>query len=314
MKVAISELFHTPQVAEVLKNYPVFEPIVLPKSADLRELPQDVEVFAGLRGVEKLDLNEYPQLKYIFLQSVGIDYLDLATIEKLGITLTNNNGAYSEPIGEWIVMNLLNMVKQTQTFMRQQRDKIWQHNTSVRLLKGKTILFLGTGTIAQVAAKLLAPFGAELVGYNTRGREVAGFDWVVSPEKLDEAYGRADFVVAVLPLTPATRNFLDQGAFRKMKDGVGIVNISRGPIIDEEALVAALKSKKVSAAALDVFVKEPLGAESPLWEMDGVYISPHNSFQADHIQQLNTRTIVKNLEHLAKGEALENVINFDKGY
>lgn len=261
-----------------------------------------------------MDLSKHKNLKYIFTISVGIDYLDLELLKENNIILTNNNGVYSEPIAEWIVYSLLQIEKSDRFNIKNQENKIWKPRVHSYNLYGKRALFLGTGSIAQAGAKRLSGFEMELNGFNTDGRKIEPFINVYSLDELDDVVSNMDYIIMCLPGTDETYHFLNEGRIAEMKDGVVLVNISRGSTIDEKALIKALQNGKIRAAALDVFENEPLDKNSPLWEMENVYIYPHISFSSEDHEEREFRTALHNLRSL-KGESdLINIIDYEKGY
>lgn len=313
MKVAMVGRVNEEQVREISKLGFEMEHIT-PADVDSGNYKTDAVVICGSMLLAKMDLSKFKNLKYIFLYSMGIDYLPEEYIRENNIIVTNNHGAYSEPIGEWTVFNLLEMAKMAKVDIRNQDKKLWKYRLKSGNLYGKKILFLGTGSLAQEGAKRLQGFDMEIVGYNTSGRNVKYFDYCVKDDNLDSELSSADFIVMVLPATESTNGFLNEDRFKKLKDGVSIVNISRGAVIDERALVENLRSGKVRAAALDVFKVEPLPVESPLWDMDNVYISPHISSSSEDAEERFLRGVVANLKNLKEGRDVVNIVNFDRGY
>ncbi|MGI5949157.1 phosphoglycerate dehydrogenase [Peptoniphilus sp.] len=261
-----------------------------------------------------MDITKHKNLKYIFTITVGIDYLDLDYLKENNILLTNNNGMYSEPIAEWVVYGLLQIEKQDRLNIKNQENKIWKQRSHSFNLYGKKALFLGTGSIARASAKRLRGFEMELNGFNTNGRKVEPFTNVYSKDELDDVLKDMDYVIMCLPGTESTHHFLNKERFEKMKDGAVVVNISRGATIDEEALIDALKSRKLKGASLDVFEKEPLDKNSPLWEMDNVYIYPHISFSSEDNEEREFKSALNNLKALKGDGDFINIIDFDKGY
>ncbi|MDU4046414.1 MAG: phosphoglycerate dehydrogenase [Peptoniphilus harei] len=272
------------------------------------------DILIGAINLEKINYKKHKNLKYIFLTSVGIDFLDLDYIKEKEIILSNNNGAYDDPIAEWIVYGLLQIDKEDRKNIENQKEKIWQRRSFSHNLYGKKALFMGTGTIAIAGAKRLKGFSMELNGFNTSGRKVEPFDNVYSIEELDEILPQMDYIIMCLPGTEKTRHILNKERFKILKDKVVIVNISRGATIDEKALVEALEEGKVRGAALDVFEEEPLNKDSKLWEMENVYIYPHISFTCEDLGKRQFETAYQNLKALKNDGDFKNIVDFDKGY
>jgi len=206
------------------------------------------------------------------------------------------------------------MYKNSKEFHEKQRNKIWKPNTHLLELYGKTIGFIGTGSIAQEAAKRFEGFGVKIIGINTDGKEVKHFHECYSVDRINEAVGKCDVVVIAVPYTNKTYHMVNKNVLDSMKDGAYIVNIARGVIIDEPALIESLKSGKVRKAALDVFEEEPLPKDSPLWEMDNVYISPHNSWSSEMVFRRRYEITYNNLKRYRDNEELINVIDLNRGY
>ncbi|MBU5668309.1 phosphoglycerate dehydrogenase [Peptoniphilus sp. MSJ-1] len=272
------------------------------------------DVLIGAINLKDLDYKNHKNLKYIFLTSVGIDFLDLDYIRENNIILSNNNGAYDDPIAEWIVYGLLQVEKNDMLNIENQKRKEWNRRTKGFNLYGKKALFLGTGTIAVAAAKRLRGFEMELNGFNTDGRKVEPFDNVYSIKELDEVISEMDYVIMCLPHTSKTYHFLNEDRFNKLKEGTVVVNISRGPTVDEDALIKALESGRVKGASLDVFEEEPLPKSSPLWDMENVYIYPHISFISEDLEKRQFSTAYHNLKALQNDGDFRNIVDFDKGY
>lgn len=275
---------------------------------------QNAEIVIGALSLSGFPWENIEGLQYLFLTSVGVDYLNRDVLEQKQITVTNAKGAYDDPIAEWIVYGLLQMEKFDRQNLKQQEQKIWKRRSYSGNIYGKTALFLGTGTIATQAALRLKPFRCQIVGYNTDGREVEGFDRCISHGELETGLSEADYVIMCLPDTEKTRHLINRSTIAKMKDGVKFVNISRGATVKEEDLIAALQQGKIAAAALDVFEVEPLPSTSPLWEMENVYVYSHLSFSSEDADERAISTVMYNLQALGEGRELKNIVNFQKGY
>lgn len=275
---------------------------------------EDVEVLICYNPFENLDIKRLKNLKWIQLSSIGIDQAPLNYINKKGIILTNNKGGYSIPMGEWIILKILEIYKNSNYFYQRQQEKKWKFSTKVFELYGKTVSFLGTGTIAKEGAKRLSGFGVKVYGLNTKGNDTEYFDKCYSIEDFDEMLSISDVVVCTIPYTDKTHHLLNEEKMDKMKTGTILINVSRGSIIDEEALVKKVKEVKFMGVALDVFEKEPLPEDSPLWTLDNVYITPHNSWISEMGNERRFKNIYENMKRYIEGEKLINVMNLDKGY
>lgn len=278
------------------------------------QVPFDADVLCCYNPFERVDINKFTKLKLILLSSIGIDFIPKDDIIKNSIILTNNRGGYSIPMGEWIVMNLLMLSKKSTTFWDNKKQKKWKLDTKLTELYGKTVTFLGTGTISTEAAKRLQGFGMNVVGVNTKGTISQYFDKAYSLDEVKTAISMADYLVMVLPFTEKTHHFLDQEKLGWMKDSARLINVSRGNVIDERAMTKALKDKAIAGAALDVFEEEPLSVDSELWDMDNVYISPHNSWISERRDARRFDLIYENLKAYIEDKPLKNVVDIQRGY
>ncbi|GAA0179664.1 phosphoglycerate dehydrogenase [Clostridium sediminicola] len=275
---------------------------------------KDVEMLSCYNPFTTLDIGKMTKLKWIQLSSIGVDQVPKDIVNRNNIIVTNNRGGYSIPIAEWIVMSILQMMKNTNKFYKKQQNKIWKMDGSVLELYGKTVGFVGTGTIAIEAAKRLSSFGVKILGVNTKGRDIQYFDKCYSRAQTDDMLSRCDVVVGMVPGTKATYHLFNEDRFKAMKDGVLFVNSARGSIVDENELIKNLKNGKVRAAALDVFEQEPLSLDNPLWEMENVIVSPHNSWISEMRNERRFNLIYNNMRSYIRGEELSNIVNLGKGY
>lgn len=274
---------------------------------------KDIEVLVCYHPFERLDISKMKKLKYIQLSSTGFDQVPEKKM-KDDMVLCNNKGGYSIAIGEWIVMSILNMLKQSYKGFQRQQEKKWKLNNQWLELYDKKVAFLGTGTLAKEAAKRLLGFGVHITGFNTKGTPVDYIENCFPFENVDEHLKDYDVVVCTLPGTKETNKIIDEKFMSKMKDGVFFINASRGIVVDEKALVKKLKGNKIACAALDVFEEEPLPADNPLWELENVIISSHNSWVSEMRNPRRLVGIMENLKRYAEGRELINKVDINKGY
>jgi len=284
------------------------------KGIEVTEDIKDIDVLVCYNPFETLEISKLDNLKWIQVSSIGIDQVPKETLIEKNIILTNNRGGYSIPMGEWIVLKILEMIKNSKELYENQKDQKWKIDTSILELYNKTVGFIGTGTIAQEAAKRLQGFGVEVLGLNTKGRDVEYFDKCYSNEEIEKLYEKSDVVIISVPHTKETHHMINEEAFNKMKDGVYLVNIARGSIINEKDMIKALKSGQIKKAALDVFEEEPLPKDSELWDLDNVIITSHNSWMSELRNERRYNTIYKNMKKYINNEDLINKVNLEKGY
>lgn len=278
------------------------------------DFPYDADILVCFKALNSLDLDKFTRLKYIMLTTIGFDFVPQEKIMQRGITLINNRGGYSVPMGEFIVFNMLQMAKQNRSFVDNQRTKTWMINLHMTELLGKTALFLGTGTIAQEGAKRLQGFGMRVVGMNTNGRAAEFFDETYPLSQYAEIFPKADYLICVLPSTDSTTHFLDKEKLSLLPEGAHFVNVSRGAIVKEADLIELLQKGHLAGAVMDVFEVEPLPESNPLWEMENVYVYPHSSWVSELMVERRADLIYKNLARLKKGEPLVNVVDIPRGY
>lgn len=275
---------------------------------------KDIDVLVTAFPFEGLDIDLLPNLKWIQLLTVGVNQIPIDKVSNRQILITNNRGGYSIPISEWIVLKILEMIKNSREFYRNQGRKIWKMDTSLLELYGKTVGFIGTGSIAGEAAKRLEPFGVEILGINTSGRDVKHFHECYGIDKMNEIVGKCDFIVVATPYTEETHHLIDETVFNSMKDGTYLINIARGSIIDEKVLIKNLGSGKIKKAALDVFEEEPLPEDSSLWEMDNTIITPHNSWSSEMFRKRRYEIAYRNMKRYINNEKLINIVDLKRGY
>lgn len=288
--------------------------IVEEKGITYYESLKYTEVLVCYNPFSTFDISKLEKLKWIQLSSIGIDQLPKDVVLKNNIIITNNKGGYKIPIGEWIVMDILNLLKRSMYFYKKQKEKQWKMDAKVLELYGKKVTFVGTGTIAVEAAKRLQGFGVNVLGVNTNGREIEYFDKCYPMKDIDKVLAESDIVIITLPYTKETHHLINEDKFSSMKNNVFFINIARGAIVDEKALINSLESGKVAGAALDVLEEEPLPESSPLWNMDNVIITPHNSWISELRNERRFNLIYENMKRYVKNEELINVADINKGY
>lgn len=241
------------------------------------------------------DVKKFTKLKYIQLTSAGFDRVPMEEVNRLGIKIFNARGVYSVPMAEFALTGVLSLYKGFKIFSKNQSDKAWVKNREVKELFGQTVLIVGAGSVGTECAKRFKAMGCKVIGVDLFVREDENFEIIYPLDKLDYALSLADVTVLTLPLTNKTKGLIGKDKLSSMKDGSVIVNISRGAVVDEVALANALSSGKFLGALLDVFEKEPLDSASPLWDLDNVIITPHNSFVGNGNNERLFKLILDNL-------------------
>ncbi len=239
-------------------------------------------------------IRDLVNLKYIQVISAGLDRVPVDEVRRRGITLKNARGVYSGPMAEHAVWAALTLYRQRAYYMNNQAGHVWNKLRAIPELAGKTVCILGCGSVGAACAERFGGMGCRVIGVNRTPRENAAFEKVFAFVELAAALGEADIVVVTLPLNDETRHLMDAERLAQMKDGAILINIARGPLVDTEALLAAL-DRRLGGAALDVFETEPLPADSPLWEHPKILLTPHNSFMGEHNADRLNAVIIRNL-------------------
>lgn len=256
------------------------------------------------------------RVRWVHTLSAGVEHVLSPEIIASPVPLTNGRGVFRRPLGEWAVSAMLHFLYQHRRLIRQQEQGVWD-SFDIEELHGKTVGIVGYGEIGRAVAERARPFGCRIVALRRKPEQSAAdplIDRAYAPAQIDEMIAACDFVVAAAPLTPSTRGLIGSHQFAAMKPSAVVINIGRGPVIDEAALVAALESGKIRGAALDVFDVEPLPAGHPFYKLRNVLLSPHS---ADHTPGWKDRAVqffMENFARFYKGEPLENVVDKHAGY
>ena len=266
------------------------------------------------RGHVKDLLQVAPKLCWIQASFAGVgDVIERAGLQNTDVVVTRASGVYSGPLAEFVMMALLVHIKDLNRLQRDKTEKRWRQ-VPTGTLHSKTLCVVGMGSIGRAVAVRAQPFGVRVVGVKrTVQKDDAAWgyaDELYATRDLHAALREADYVVVTLPSTPETYRLLDAEAISAMKQGAYFVNVGRGKVVDEGALVEALKSGYLSGAALDVFEEEPLPAESPLWDLENVIISPHSTASVPGLtNELQAELFCNNLRRYLNGEPLINELD-----
>jgi len=282
---------------------------VLEQAADADGLITYGEDLTGER------LRRLPRLRWIHVISAGVEQLPFSELEQAGILVTNSRGIHEVPMGEYTVAVMLDWVRKLSVFRDRQRERRWDPSIRVGELAGKTAAILGAGAIGQGIAKRLQAFDMKVWGVNTTGKPLPQFDQVGTLADLKPILEEADFVVVTLPHTPQTEGLLGEEAFGWMKPTSFLINIARGPVVVERALLRALNQRQIGGAVLDVFDQEPLQEDHPFWEMDNLLITPHISGRSPLYMTRALEIFERNLSvYLSGNGAYINRLDLSRGY
>ena len=241
------------------------------------------------------------RLKWVQALGTGVDNLiDQPTLRE-DVIVTNMRGIHGAPVAEAALAGMLALARGLPRALRAQNERQWQRFPA-QLLHDKTVGVFGVGQIAEALAPKCKVLGMRVVGVTSAPRQVPGFDLMHRREKLAEVVGDFDFLVLLTPLSAATRNSVDAGIFAAMKPTSYLINLARGGVVDEPALIAALASNRIAGAALDVFNQEPLPADHPFWSMPNVIITAHQGGFCDVYIDYALPTVETNMERFLRGD------------
>ncbi|MFE4833860.1 D-2-hydroxyacid dehydrogenase [Arthrobacter sp. NPDC056691] len=253
-------------------------------------------------------------LKWAHVAAAGVDAMMFDELRDSGVLVTNAHGTFDRPIAEFVLASILAHDKQLHLSKKLQQQSVWQHRELTRT-EGSSALVVGTGGIGRATARLLRAVGMEVRGVGRTARQDdEDFGTVYQSADLAEHAGRADHVVLIAPLTEQTRHMLDAGVLAAMKPSAHLINVGRGALVDEQALIQALRNGQIAAASLDVFSEEPVPASHPFWGMENVHMSAHMCGDVIGWRDALARQFQDNLERWISGGQLNNVVNKERGY
>jgi len=318
MKVLISEHLVDELASRVRQVAPMCAVVPVTREGEVQGKIDGAEVFllhwdVSREGFRRL-IADTPSLRWVHTASAGVNHVLFPLLTESDILLTNASGVFNIPIAETVLAYMLAVTKRLPEFWDQQQAHRW-HKLELRELRGLTAGVVGLGDIGTEVARLARVFGMRVVAtkrHPEKGAEAA--DLVLSPERLPDLLAQSDFVIITVPLTRETRYLIDAQALAQMKKSAWLINIARGAIVDESALVEALQEERIGGACLDVFEEEPLSEDSPLWGLPGVVITPHNSWSSSRLQEREVELFLENLRRYVTGKPLLNVVNKRAGY
>ncbi|MFS8201771.1 D-2-hydroxyacid dehydrogenase [Streptomyces sp. CWNU-52B] len=249
-----------------------------------------------------------PRPRWVHSASAGVDHLMCPELAESDTVVTNARGVFDQPIAEYVAALVLAMAKDLPRTLELQGAREWRHRESQRIA-GTRACVVGSGPIGRAIERTLGALGitTALVGRTAR-------DGVRGPEELDQLIAASDWVVSAAPLTDDTYGMFDARRLALMRPSARFVNVGRGQLVVEDALVRALRERSIAGAALDVFTHEPLGPDSPLWEVPGLIVSPHMSGDTVGWRDELGRQFVELYELWEAGEPLPNVVDKRRGY
>jgi phosphoglycerate dehydrogenase-like enzyme len=285
------------------------------RRAKIDALLADMDILFGFMPPQNIKTRA-PNLKWFQVTSAGVDRHIDTEIWKSNIIITGVSGIHATPIGEFVMGLMLMFAKNTPQGFKMMQAHKWDRYAS-GTLRGKTVGIVGLGHIGGEVARLSKAFGMRVIG-TRRSTKAAGkaknVDLVLPTARMKEMLNQSDYVAVCCPLTPETHHIIGEAELRAMKPTTRIINIGRGPLIDEKALIFALKTGIIGGAGLDVTEQEPLPADSPLWGLDNVILSPHVSGGMEDYMLRAAQLFAENLQRYLSGKKLLNMVNKKRGY
>jgi phosphoglycerate dehydrogenase-like enzyme len=287
--------------------------------AKVRELaPQADVIVNGASNPPLLGVAVPPATRAKWIHSfwTGVDNVLCPEILASPLPLTNGRGVFRRPLAEWTIGAMLHFAYNMRRMIRQQQAGVWKVFTTEEI-QGKTLGIVGYGGIGRTTAELARPFGMKIVALRRRPelfRQDPLVDEGFAPAQLNELMAASDYVLLAAPLTEETRGMIGAAQIAAMKPTGVLINVGRGAVVDEPALIQALEAGKIRGAALDVFAVEPLPAAHPFYKMENVLLSPHT---ADHVQDfihLAVECFLENLRRFRANEPLLNLVDKHAGY
>ena len=306
--------------AQLRDRYPTMRVAHLPDYSALdAELP-DADIFVGW-SLRPQQFAAARKLKWLHSTAAGVAQLMYPELRESGIAVTNASGVHTIPIAEHVCGLLLALARRFPSCFRHQaarhwgQQDIWDEPIKPRELRGATLLLIGLGAIGREVARLGRALGMRVAAVTRSGRDPMGVtDLVTSPAELDALLAQADYVVLAAPETPETKHLINAERLARMKPSAYLVNVARGSLVDESALIAVLREHRIAGAALDVAAAEPLPESSPLWKLENCLLTPHLSGASDALWHRQADLLFDNLERWFGGRGLRNRVDLARGY
>ncbi|MGI6236468.1 MAG: NAD(P)-dependent oxidoreductase [Candidatus Excrementavichristensenella sp.] len=295
------------------------------EGVQLEPVRQDLDAFRAFPDKESINLliirqgyvddvlQMYPNVKWLQLLNAGFERVDLDLLKRRGIVFTNARSVYCATIAEDVIARILLLARNYRRHFEDQQRCFWPDddqlpNCNIDLC-GRVLGILGAGAIGHEIAKRANVFGMHVRGYDPYIKEWEGFEAIYGSDGgLERLLRESDFVVTSLPVTEETKDIINAETLATMKKSAFLINVARGQIIDEDALIDALNHGVIAGAAIDVAKQEPLPATSPLWTAKNLVITPHRAAYGDQMFAKMNALIERNIHHYLKGEPLEDRI------
>jgi phosphoglycerate dehydrogenase-like enzyme len=280
----------------------------------------DTDVFIGWT-LRPEDFVAAPRLKWIHSPAAAVHQLMFPELVRSGVVVTNSTSVHGPVVAEHAIALLLALAKRLPQAMHYQarrqwsQDQLWSERPRPREVDGATVVVVGLGGIGAEFTRRAKALGMRVLGVRENpGKGAGGADQVYGPAEMEAVLPQAEFVLLCTPVTPATRHVINRARLERMKPGSYLINVARGDLIDEPALIEALTNQRIAGAALDVFEEEPLPADSPFWSLDNVLITPHTAAVTERLWERHLQHIVENLKRFLAGQPLLNEVDKKRRY
>jgi D-2-hydroxyacid dehydrogenase (NADP+) len=280
-----------------------------PADADLDFGRVEVLIAFGIDVTDAL-FTRMPALKWVQSLATGVDHFLRSKTLPQDVILTSGRGIHGPAMRETVLHLMLSISHDSHGLVQDKAARRWDRR-AWPLISGKIAVVIGTGVAGSAIGSLLQALGMQVTGVSRTPREAAGFDIVVAQAALAEVAATADYVINVLPGNAVNRRLIGSEVFARMKPSAYFINVGRGETVDEDALIEILRERKIAGAGLDVFATEPLPAESPLWSLPNVFITPHIGGLFEEYQQTAMPLIIRNMSAFLSGrtDQMTNVID-----
>jgi D-2-hydroxyacid dehydrogenase (NADP+) len=295
---SVSAVFPPERLAETLSD----------EAPEVVVVSDDGEIAACDAVVTFAHREAFVGLEWVHSIQAGYDRFPLEEFEAAGTRLTNSTGIHGESVGETAVGYMLMLARRLHQYVRQGTRKEWNRPTwdVPFTLEGESVCVVGLGTLGRGIAERAGALSMEVTGVRRSGEPVEGVKRVYRSDELREAIADARFVAVATPLTDETEGLFSRAEFETMREDAHLINVARGPVVDEEALIDALEAGEIRGAALDVFETEPLPEESPLWGFEEVIVTPHAAAYTREYYRDIAALVEENVSRIAAGDELRN--------
>lgn len=282
------------------------------------QAPLDAEVYINWFYLKRTTLHKVlasaPALRWHHTVSAGVNHILTPTFIERNLILTNSAGVNAVAVAEFVLTFMLYQTKQIANLKNLQHQRNWIKGLELQELMDKTLLIIGTGSVGIAIAQRAKAFGMKVLGARRHPQPVPEFDEVVGLDRWRSLLPLADYLVIAIPLTPETQGMIDESALRAMNSHAYLINVARGAVVDEPALLKALTEGWIGGAALDTFFTEPLPPESPFWSLPNVFVTPHCAGASPPVRQRLVALFLDNFSRYLSGMPLRNVVNQKLGY